>query len=76
MLIPPSFYHRPLEGIDASWNIAIHLAHKYNLIFGKDFVFTYGPLGILYSRHPISVNLFVYLLFDLYFLVTFFFVMK
>jgi len=76
LFVPASFYHRPVEGIDASWDIAIHLAYKYHLVFGKDFVFTYGPLGILHSRHPISINLFVYLLFDLYFLGTLFFVMK
>jgi hypothetical protein len=76
LLVPPSFYHRPVEGLDASWDIAIHLAYKYHLVFGKDFVFTYGPLGILHSRHPISINLFVYLSFDLYFLGTLFFVMK
>jgi len=47
LLVPPSFYHQPGEGIDSSWNIALHLAYKYHLVFGKDFVFTYGPLGIL-----------------------------
>ena len=76
LLFPAFLYRLPDEGLDASWNIAIHLAYKYNLEFGKDFVFTYGPLGILHSRLPISVNLFVYLFFDLYFLTTLFFVCK
>lgn len=76
LLFPAFFYKLPEEGIDPSWNIAIHLAHKYQLIFGKDFVFTYGPLGILSSRLPITINLFVYLLFDLYFLITLFFILK
>jgi hypothetical protein len=76
LLVPPSFYHQPGEGIDSSWNIALHLAYKYHLVFGKDFVFTYGPLGILNSRHPITVSLFVYLIFDLYFLTTMFFVLR
>jgi hypothetical protein len=44
------------------------LALKFDLIFGKDFVFTYGPLGILYTRLPISVPKIVYLLFDLFFI--------
>jgi hypothetical protein len=65
-----------MEGLDSSWSIAIHLAYKYNLVFGEDFVFTYGPLGILHTRLPISINFFVYLLFDLYFLITAFFALK
>jgi len=76
LLFPASFYEPPGHGLDPSWSIAIHLAHKYNLVFGKDFIFTYGPLGILYSRFPISINIFVYILFDLYFLLTSFFVLK
>jgi hypothetical protein len=73
LLVPPSFYHQPVAGLDASWNIALHLAFKYHLVFGKDFVFTYGPLGILHTRHPIAIDLFVYLLFDLYLLGSIFF---
>ncbi len=76
LLIPPSFYHKPVEGLDSSWNIALHLAYKYHLRFGKDFIFTYGPLGILNTRHPISINLFVYLIFDLYLLGSLFHVMR
>jgi len=76
LLVPPSFYHKPVAGLDTSWNIALHLAYKYHLTFGKDFIFTYGPLGILHSRYPIAVSLFVYLIFDLYFLLTLFFVLR
>jgi hypothetical protein len=76
LLVPPSFYHQPEAGIDGSWNIALHLAYKYNLVFGKDFVFTYGPLGILNSRHPIAINLFVYLIFDIYLLASIFFALR
>ncbi len=76
LLVPPSFYHQPGAGLDSSWNIALHLAYKYHLVFGKDFVFTYGPLGILNSRHPIAISLFVYLIFDLYFLTTLYFVLR
>jgi len=74
LIFPSSFYQTPNSGLDPSWNISLHLANKYDLIFGKDFVFTYGPFGVLYSRLPISVNKYFYLLFDLYFLFTFIFV--
>jgi hypothetical protein len=76
ILWPPLFYNQPVPGLDTSWNIAIHLAYKYHLVFGKDFVFTYGPLGILETRLPISINIWVYLFFDLYFMVTFVMVVR
>ena len=76
LLFPPAFYSVPTKGIDPSFDIAFHLAYKYHLVFGKDIVFTLGPLGILDSRLPISINLFVYLLFDLYFLGTLFLMLK
>jgi len=76
LVFPNSFYQTPNVGLDPSWNISLHLANKYDLIFGKDFVFTYGPFGVLYSRLPISVNKYFYLLFDLYFLCTFVFVAR
>jgi hypothetical protein len=34
-------------GIDHSWQIALHLAASQGLDFGRDLVFTYGPLGFL-----------------------------
>jgi len=70
MLLPFVFFKMPRSGLDGSWNIAINLAHKYDLVFGKEFVFNYGPLGILHSRLPIAVNIFVYIFFDLYCLIT------
>lgn len=74
LIFPSSFYQMPKSGLDSSWNISLHLAHKYNLKFGKDFLFTYGPFGVIYSRLPISVSKYFYLFFDVYFLGTFIFV--
>jgi hypothetical protein len=65
---PLIFFKVPQTSLDPSWQIAIHLALKFELIFGKDFVFTYGPLGILYTRLPIGVPKIIYLLFDLFFI--------
>jgi len=39
------------SGIDNSWIIALNLALRRGAIFGKDFVFTYGPLGFLSTRN-------------------------
>ena len=70
------FFNQPSAGLDPSYHIANHLAHQFHLVYGRDFVFTYGPLGILYSRYPIAISLGVYLLFDLYLLVSALFVLK
>jgi hypothetical protein len=37
----------PGAGLDDSWMIALNLAVKNHLLYGKDFIFTYGPLGFL-----------------------------
>ncbi len=42
----------PGTGLDASWAHALNLAHAQNLIFGRDVVFTFGPLGYLYNPVP------------------------
>jgi hypothetical protein len=42
----------PGVGIDASWAYGINLAHAKNLNFGRDVVFTFGPLGYLLYPVP------------------------
>ena len=76
LLFPPFFYQLPAKGLDISYNIALCLAFKYSLVFGKDLVFTFGPLGVLGDRLPISVSIWVYLLSDLYFLGTLFLILN
>ncbi|MBE9259370.1 hypothetical protein, partial [Dolichospermum sp. LEGE 00246] len=34
-------------GLDPSWSYAISQANQKQLIFGKEIIFTYGPLGYL-----------------------------
>ena len=34
-------------GLDRSWQLAIAEASTHGLVFGRDIVFTYGPLGYL-----------------------------
>ncbi|MBS1665049.1 MAG: hypothetical protein JST68_28650 [Bacteroidetes bacterium] len=76
LVAPASFFQLPGHGVDPSYIIAIHLAHKFDLVFGRDVVFPFGPLGILDSRLPIGVNRWVYVLFDLYFLVSLFLLLR
>jgi len=76
LFLPPHFFNSPDSGIDDSWKIALHLAFRNHLTFGKELIFTYGPLGILYSRLPIAIDPLVYGLFDCYFLVSLFFLFR
>lgn len=34
-------------GLDSSWEIFLHWAYDNNIAFGKDVIFTYGPLGFI-----------------------------
>lgn len=45
--MPASFTLAPQVGIDPSWELSLQLAAVNGSVFGKDFVFTYGPLGYL-----------------------------
>lgn len=76
LLFPGWFYQMPQPGQSASGDLAVHLARKYHLFFGSDVRLPYGPLGVLHSRLPIAVNILTYLFFDIYFLLTLFFILR
>lgn len=50
ILVPNHFALYEGHGLDPSWKLGLHLAFREGLIWGRDFVFTYGPLGVLSSR--------------------------
>lgn len=64
--LPQAFYLVPDVFIEGSWKRAINLAIKNHLIFGTDFVFTYGPLGFLSTRNPFYISGFLLLTGDLF----------
>jgi len=47
LLVPPGL---PGAGLDPSWTLALEHAARDGLIFGQDFVFAYGPFGVLSTR--------------------------
>ncbi len=51
-VLPGQFFGTVGAGLDPSWQLALHEAFDKGRIFGKDFVFTYGPLGWLSTRLP------------------------
>jgi hypothetical protein len=64
MSLPPVFAEAPHIGMDPSWHLSLQLAVIKGLVFGRDFVFTYGPLGYLLIHA--AVNKAVLLGFDLF----------
>ena len=41
-------------GLDASWQLGLNMARAQNFVFGRDIVFTYGPLGYLQIPDTVS----------------------
>lgn len=67
VLVVPRTFLLPLgASLDHSWQISLYLALKEELIFGREFVFTYGPLGILTTRMPFPGMSLWYLLIDIF----------
>jgi hypothetical protein len=50
-------------GLDPSWSYGIAHAVQKQLIFGKDIIFTYGPLGYLISSPAFNQNFFQIIIF-------------
>src|ERR1700756_2322960 len=40
----------PAPGLDPSWQLAAEYAAHHHLVFGRDFIFTYGPYHYLGSH--------------------------
>jgi hypothetical protein len=43
-----------IPGLDPSWMLGLALAHDLGLVWGRDIVFTYGPLGI--GVYPVATS--------------------
>lgn len=54
VILPIGFFGHVNAGLDPSWQFSLHMAFENNLIFGKDYIFTYGPLGFLSTRLPFA----------------------
>ena len=53
---PLNIIDAPKASLDPSWMISINLGIKHHLIWGKDYVFSYGPLGFLATRRSMYVS--------------------
>jgi hypothetical protein len=75
IFVPFDFYKFE-NNIDNSWAIGLNLAIKNNFIFGKDIIFTYGPLGYLMTGLPFYVSIFNIFIFRLFLIVNSFYFIK
>ena len=53
--LPLKLIQMPGDGLGQSWRISINLALKNDLQWGSDYIFTFGPLGYLYTRMAVFV---------------------
>ena len=52
--------------LDESWHLSINLANQKGFVFGKDYIFTYGALGVLSTRNALGFDPRYLILFDLF----------
>ncbi len=72
LLLPAAPFYHPHVGLDDSWRRALNLAVKNHLVFGRDFIFTFGPLGFLETRDNQYINNIWFILSDLFLSIGFF----
>lgn len=58
-------FNSPDCNLDESWRLAINMAINQNLNFGKQFAFTYGPLGYIATRETVYLNVWQFFIFDM-----------
>lgn len=66
-LLLPEHLYLPWSGlpVDPNWQLVLHHALSQGWIFGRDIVFTHGPLGFLEERAPVGGARGAYLVSDL-----------
>ncbi len=62
--------------LDVSWQSTLSYAYTHNWVWGKDIVYTYGPLGILSTRIGTGISKWIFILFDIYMVLNFYFILK
>jgi len=63
--IPSTIAANQSIGMISTLHLALNLALENHLVFGQDFVSTFGPLSFLLHRFPSGMPLLFYVLFDL-----------
>lgn len=63
-------------GLDISWQMAMNYVLSHKLLWGNDIIFTYGPLAFLSTRIGLGISRWIFLLFDIFLTLNFFYVFK
>ncbi len=67
--LPILFTQLPDYSLEGSWKMTENYAIYKSFVFGKDIIFTYGPLGFLSTRNNEFINSFLIFLADLFLLI-------
>src|SRR5882762_9492533 len=62
------------RGLDISWKMTLNYAFIKHWTWGKDIVYTYGPLAAFSTRIGWGISRWVFLVFDAFIVVNFYFV--
>lgn len=54
LVLPTRFWATSATGLDASWALSVHMARVQGLVFGRDYVFPFGPLQVASTRLPVG----------------------
>lgn len=54
---PPCFVAMDTGGLDSSWAIGINELVNRHMTFGRDVIFTYGPLGFVITPRNLGSNM-------------------
>jgi hypothetical protein len=73
--LPVGFYYTVYDSLDGSWVRGINMAIRDNLVFGRDIIFTYGPLGYLSTRNTQYIHNIYLLSADIFLCAGFFYVL-
>jgi hypothetical protein len=71
--LPLQFQLTPDSSVDGNWKTGLNYAVKTSQVFGKDYIFSYGPLAFLTTRNGMYVNPVLFLAGDLLLLCGFYY---
>ncbi|MFD1819875.1 hypothetical protein SAMN04515674_103313 [Pseudarcicella hirudinis] len=66
LFLPKNLFEVTGGGLDPSWQLSLSMAVHQGLTFGKDWIFTFGPLGFLSTRLALYTGIIPLILLDLF----------
>lgn len=64
-LIPANLILSSGAGLDPSWQLSVNMAVQKQMVFGQDYIFTYGPLGIFQIKYGVATSKWGILFFEM-----------